>query len=699
MGNDKFIRYTVTAALPYTNGPVHIGHLAGVYIPADIYVRFLRSRGKDVIFVSGSDEHGVPITLKARKEGVSPQEVVDKYHKIIGDSFKDFGIAFNIYHRTSSQTHHDTASGFFKTLYDKGVFNEEETEQYFDEHAGQFLADRYIIGTCPKCGNEEAYGDQCEKCGSSLSPTELINPRSTLSGAKPILKKTKNWFLPLDTMQPQIEAYIDLHKDWKPNVYGQCKSWLSGGLNPRAMTRDLDWGVNVPVQGADGKVLYVWFDAPIGYISGTKDLCNPELSAEKKADYYLNESLKPKDNWEKYWYAEDTKLVHFIGKDNIVFHCIIFPAMLMAHGSFHLADNVPANEFLNLEGDKISTSRNWAVWLHEYLQDFPNKQDVLRYVLTATAPETKDNDFTWKDFQARNNNELVAIFGNFVNRVLVLSHKYFDGQVVMGSDFMDSDLKVMEELKDFPSKIASSIEHYRFREALSEFMNLARLGNKYLADAEPWKLIKTDEERVKTILNIGLQIASNLAILAQPFLPFSSQKLFTMLNLEVQDWDKAGTLNLLPLGHQLNEAALLFEKIEDSEIDAQIQKLMDSKIMNEKAAMKAEEAKPNVSFEQFSAMDIRIGTILEAEKVAKTKKLLKLKIDTGLDQRIIVSGIAEYYEPEQIIGKQVSVLINLEPREIKGILSQGMILMSESSDGNLSFVAPSALFPNGSVVR
>lgn len=699
MGNDKFIRYTVTAALPYTNGPVHIGHLAGVYIPADIYVRFLRSRAKDVIFVSGSDEHGVPITLKARNEGVSPQEVVDKYHTIIGDSFKDFGISFNIYHRTSSQTHHDTASGFFSTLYDKGVFNEEETEQYFDEHAGQFLADRYIIGTCPKCGNEEAYGDQCEKCGSSLSPTELINPRSTLSGAKPVLKKTKNWFLPLDTIQPQIEAYIDLHTDWKPNVYGQCKSWLSGGLNPRAMTRDLEWGVKVPVKGADGKVLYVWFDAPIGYISGTKDLCNPDLSAAKKADYYLNESLKPKDNWEKYWYAEDTKLVHFIGKDNIVFHCIIFPAMLMVHGSFHLADNVPANEFLNLEGDKISTSRNWAVWLHEYLQDFPGKQDVLRYVLTATAPETKDNDFTWKDFQARNNNELVAIFGNFVNRVLVLSHKYFDGQVVMGSDFLDSDLKVMEELKDFPSKIAASIEQYRFREALSEFMNLARLGNKYLADAEPWKLIKTDEARVKTILNIGLQIASNLAILAQPFLPFSSEKLFNMLNLEVQDWDKAGTLNLLPIGHQLNEAALLFEKIEDSEIDAQIQKLMDSKIMNEQAVMKAEEAKSNVSFEQFSAMDIRIGTILEAEKVAKTKKLLKLKIDTGLDQRTIVSGIAEYYEPEQIIGKQVSVLINLEPREIKGILSQGMILMSESLDGNLSFVAPPAGVKNGSVVR
>ena len=699
MGNDKFKRYTVTAALPYTNGPVHIGHLAGVYIPADIYVRFLRSTGKDVVFVCGSDEHGVPITLKAKKEGISPQEVVDKYHKIIGDSFRDFGIAFNIYHRTSSTTHHDTASGFFKTLYDKGVFKEEETEQYFDEKAGAFLADRYIIGTCPKCGNEEAYGDQCEKCGSTLSPTELINPRSTLSGAKPVLRATKNWFLPLDTMQPQIEAYIDAHKDWKPNVYGQCKSWLSGGLNPRAMTRDLDWGVKVPVEGADGKVLYVWFDAPIGYISATKDLCDTKLSPEKKTEYYLNEGLKPKDNWESYWYSEDSKLVHFIGKDNIVFHCIIFPAMLMAHGSFQLADNVPANEFLNLEGDKISTSRNWAVWLHEYLQDFPDKQDVLRYVLTATAPETKDNDFTWKDFQARNNNELVAIFGNFVNRVMVLSHKYFDGKVMMGSSFTETDLQVMAELKDFPSRIAGSIEQYRFREALSEFMALARLGNKYLADEEPWKIIKTDEERVKTILNVGLQIASNLAILAQPFLPFSAQKLFDMLNMGVEDWNKAGTSDLLAVGHQLNEASLLFEKIEDSEIDAQIQRLMDSKKINELASMKTEEAKPNVTFEQFSSMDIRIGTILEAEKVAKTKKLLKLKIDTGLDQRTIVSGIAEYFEPEQIIGKQVSVLINLEPREIKGILSQGMILMSESPDGNLSFVAPANVFPDGSTVR
>lgn len=699
MGNDKFKRYTVTAALPYTNGPVHIGHLAGVYIPADIYVRYLRSNGKDVVFVCGSDEHGVPITLKARKEGIEPQEVVDKYHKIIGDSFRDFGVSFNIYHRTSSQTHHDTASGFFKTLYDKGVFTEEETEQYFDEEAGQFLADRYIIGICPNCGNEEAYGDQCEKCGTSLSPTELINPKSTLSGAKPVLKKTKNWFLPLDEMQPQIEAYIDSHKDWKPNVYGQCKSWLNGGLHPRAMTRDLDWGVKVPVEGADGKVLYVWFEAPIGYISGTKDLCNPDLSAEKKSEYYLNEAYRPSDNWEKYWYSDDSKLVHFIGKDNIVFHCIIFPAILMAHGQYHLADNVPANEFLNLEGDKISTSRNWAVWLHEYLQDFPGKQDVLRYVLTATAPETKDNDFTWKDFQARNNNELVAIFGNFVNRVLVLSHKYFEGKVLMGSEFTEADQHVITEVNQYPAKIASPIEQYRFREALLEFMNLARLGNKYLADAEPWKLIKTDEERVKTILNVGLQITVNLAILAQPFLPFSSAKLFQMLNLDILDWDKAGKADLLPLGHQLNESSLLFEKIEDDAVEAQIKKLLDSKKANELAAMKLEESKQNISFDQFSAMDIRIGTILTAEKVAKTKKLLKLKVDTGIDQRTIVSGIAEHFEPEQIIGKQVSVLINLEPREIKGILSQGMILMAENSDGNLSFVAPGLVFPNGSTVR
>ncbi len=699
MVNDKYKRYTVTAALPYTNGPVHIGHLAGVYVPADIYVRYLRSTGKDVAFICGSDEHGVPITLKARKEGITPQQVVDKYHRIIGDSFRDFGVSFNIYHRTTSQTHHETASGFFRTLYDKGVFNEEETEQYFDETAGQFLADRYIVGTCPNCGNEDAYGDQCEKCGTSLSPNELINPRSTLSGAKPVLKKTTNWFLPLDKMQPQIEAYIDSHKEWRPNVYGQCKTWLNSGLHPRAMTRDLDWGVKVPVEGAEGKVLYVWFDAPIGYISGTKDLFSTELSDQKRSDYYLNETLKPAGTWEDYWYSEDTKLVHFIGKDNIVFHCIIFPAMLMAHGQFKLADNVPANEFLNLEGNKISTSRNWAVWLHEYLEDFPDKQDVLRYALTATAPETKDNDFTWKDFQARNNNELVAIFGNFINRVLVLSHKYFDGKVVMGSELSVADEKVIDELKQYPSRIASSLEQYRFREALSEFMNLARLGNKYLADAEPWKLIKTDEERVKTILNVGLQIAANLAVLAQPFLPFTSEKLFRMLNIDTLRWGQAGRTNLLANGHQLNEATLLFEKIEDEAIEQQIKKLMDTKTANEQAAMVPDQAKPNISFDQFSAMDIRIGTILAAEKVAKTKKLLKLQVDTGIDQRTIVSGIAEYFGPEQIIGKQVSVLINLEPREIKGILSQGMILMAENSDGNLSFVAPGDVFPNGSTVR
>lgn len=695
----NYKRYTVTAALPYTNGPVHIGHLAGVYVPADIYVRYLRSSGHDVVFICGSDEHGVPITLKARKEGITPQQVVDKYHKVIGDSFQEFGVSFNIYHRTSSETHHQTASEIFKTLYDKGVFTEEITEQYFDESAGQFLADRYIVGTCPNCGNENAYGDQCEKCGSSLSPTELINPHSTLSGAKPVLKETKNWFLPLDKMQQQIEAYVDSHKDWRPNVYGQCKSWLNGGLHPRAMTRDLDWGVDVPVEGADGKVLYVWFEAPIGYTSATKDLCDPGLNQQKKEEYYVKESLKPTESWQKYWQDEETKLVHFIGKDNIVFHCIIFPAILMAHGKYTLADNVPANEFLNLEGDKISTSRNWAVWLNEYLLDFPGKQDVLRYVLTATAPETKDNDFTWKDFQARNNNELVAIFGNFINRVLVLSHKYFDGKVVFGSEHTAADLKALEELKRYPSSISLSIEQYRFREALAEFMNLARLGNKYLADEEPWKVIKTDEERVKTILNVGLQIAANLAILAEPFLPFTSAKLFDMLNLTAQDWNKAGRMDLLETGHQLNESYLLFEKIEDEAIDYQIKKLMDTKTANAQEEAAPELAKQNITFDQFATMDIRVGKILGAEKVAKTKKLLKLQVDTGIDQRTIVSGIAEYFEPEQIIGKQVSVLINLEPREIKGILSQGMILMAENSEGKLSFVAPAEEFPNGSVVR
>ncbi len=699
MKDHRFKRYTVTAALPYTNGPVHIGHLAGVYVPADIYVRYLRSNKKDVVFISGSDEHGVPITLKAKKEGITPQQVVDKYHRIIGDSFRDFGISFNIYHRTSSRTHHQTASDFFKTLYDKGVFTEEETEQYYDEKANQFLADRYIVGTCPNCNNENAYGDQCEKCGSSLSPTELINPRSTLSGDKPVLRKTTNWFLPLDKMQPEIEAYIDSHKEWRPTVYGQCKSWLNGGLHPRAMTRDLDWGVKVPIAGADGKVLYVWFDAPIGYISATKDLCNPTLSEQEKTDYYFNETFKPSEQWENYWQSEDTKLVHFIGKDNIVFHCIIFPAMLMAHDKFILADNVPANEFLNLEGDKISTSRNWAVWLHEYLEDFPNKQDVLRYVLTATAPETKDNDFTWKDFQARNNNELVAIFGNFINRVLVLSHKYFEGKVMFGSEPTNTDQEIIAELKAYPAKIASSIEQYRFREALSEFMNVARLGNKYLADAEPWKLIKTDEERVKTILNIGLQIAANLAILAQPFLPFSADKLVAMLNLDIKDWDQAGRVDLLADGHQLNEAELLFEKIEDDAIEAQMQKLMNTKTTNEQEEVILPAAKTNITYEQFLTMDIRVGTILTAEKIAKTKKLLKLTVGTGIDQRTVVSGIAEHFEPEQIVGKQVSIVLNLEPREIKGILSQGMILMAENAKGKLSFVSPGEKLANGSVIR
>lgn len=652
-----------------------------------------------MVFICGSDEHGVPITLKARKEGITPQQVVDKYHKVIGDSFRDFGVSFNIYHRTSSETHHKTASEIFKTLYDKDVFTEEVTEQYFDENAGQFLADRYIVGTCPNCGNENAYGDQCEKCGTSLSPTELINPHSTLSGAKPVLKETKNWFLPLDKMQKQIEMYVDSHKEWRPNVYGQCKSWLNGGLHPRAMTRDLDWGVDVPVEGADGKVLYVWFEAPIGYISATKDLCDPELDQQKSSEYYINEKLKPKDSWQKYWQDEDTKLVHFIGKDNIVFHCIIFPAVLMADGKYILADGVPANEFLNLEGDKISTSRNWAVWLNEYLLDFPGKQDVLRYVLTATAPETKDNDFTWKDFQARNNNELVAIFGNFINRVLVLSHKYFDGKVVFGSELTSADLKVFDELKKYPSSISLSIEQYRFREALSEFMNLARLGNKYLADEEPWKIIKSDEERVKTVLNVGLQIAANLAILAQPFLPFTSVRLFEMLNLDAEDWNSSGKTDLLKTGHQLNESSLLFEKIEDEAIDYQIKKLMDTKSSNAQEETEPVSAKQDISFDQFAAMDIRVGKILSAEKVAKTKKLLKLHVDTGIDQRTIVSGIAEYFELESIIGQQVSVLVNLEPREIKGILSQGMILMAENSEGKLSFVAPSDDFTSGSVIR
>jgi len=678
----SFKRHLITAALPYANGPVHIGHLAGCYLPADIYTRYLRSKGEDVKFVCGSDEHGVPITIKAKKEGITPQQVVDKYHKMMGDSFKEFGISFDIYSRTTSKTHHQTASDFFKTLYEKGCFTEEVTNQYYDEEAKTFLADRYIVGTCPKCGNENAYGDQCEKCGTSLSPTELINPRSTLSGSKPVLRETKNWFLPLDKLAPKIKTYIERHKDWKSNVYGQCKSWLDSGdgLQPRAMTRDLDWGVPVPVKGAEGKVLYVWFDAPIGYISATKELT---------------------PDWKKYWCDKESRLIHFIGKDNIVFHCIIFPAMLMEHGEFILPDNVPANEFLNLEGDKISTSRNWAVWLHEYLVDFKDKQDVLRYTLCANAPETKDNDFTWKDLQAKNNNELVAILGNFVNRTLVLTHKYYNGLVPEALEYTKDDLRILEEIAKAPEKVAAALDQFRFREALAEMMNLARTGNKYLADTEPWKLIKTDEKRVKTILNISLQITTSLAILCEPFLPFTSKKLFELLNMPQLKWNSAKHAHNLSAGHKLQKEELLYNKIEDPEIEAQVQKLHDSKALNEAQSQKSEvlSQKSEVTFDEFSKMDIRIGTVLEAEKVAGTDKLLKLKIDTGIDVRTVVSGIAQFYKPEEMVGKQVSILVNLAPRKIKGIESKGMILMAENSKGELSLVSPVKGVDDGSTVK
>ncbi|MGV3538811.1 MAG: methionine--tRNA ligase [Rufibacter sp.] len=669
-------RYTLTAALPYANGPVHIGHLAGVYIPADIYARYLRSRGRDVKFVCGSDEHGVPITIRAKKEGITPQQAVDKYHELIKKSFADFNISFDIYSRTSSKTHAEVSSGFFLKLYNEGKFIEQTTQQYYDEKAQQFLADRYIVGTCPKCGNENAYGDQCESCGTSLNATDLINPKSTLSGEPPVLRETKHWYLPLDQYEAWLREWIvEGHKsDWKTNVYGQCKSWIDQGLQPRAVTRDLDWGVPVPVEGAEGKVLYVWFDAPIGYISATKDLT---------------------PDWELYWKDQGTKLVHFIGKDNIVFHCIIFPAMLKAHGDYVLPDNVPANEFLNLEGNKISTSRNWAVWLHEYLEEFPGKADVLRFVLCANAPETKDNDFTWKDFQARNNNELLAIFGNFINRAVVLTHKYYQGAVPQRGELTDFDQEVLAQLAGFPEKIAASLEQYRFKEALGELMNLARLGNKYLADTEPWKLVKTDAARVETILSIALQISASLAILSEPFLPETSAKLAKMLNYTAGKWDEAGSADLLPAGHTIGEAALLFEKIEDAVIEAQVQKLLDTKKENELANAVATPAKDDITFEDFSKIDIRIGTILEAEKVAKTKKLLKLKVDTGIDQRTIVSGIAEHFNPEEIIGQQVSVLVNLAPREIKGIVSQGMLLMAENADGSLAFMQPSKPVVNG----
>ena len=672
-------RYTITAALPYTNGPVHIGHLAGVYIPSDIYARFLRSNNKDVVFVCGSDEHGVPITITAKKEGVTPQEVVDKYHKIIGDSFKELGVSFDKYHRTSAKNHHETASEFFKHLNSQGLLIEKVNEQYYDEIENEFLADRYITGTCPHCKSDGAYGDQCEKCGTSLNATDLINPQSALSGNKPVMKETKHWFLPLDKYEAWLKEWILVgHKsDWKSNVYGQCKSWLDQGLQARAVTRDLDWGIPVPAEGAEGKVLYVWFDAPIGYISATKQ--------------WAEENGK---DWEPYWKSEDTKMVQFIGKDNIVFHCIIFPAMLKAHGDFIVPENVPANEFLNLEGDKISTSRNWAVWLHEYLEDFPGMQDVMRYVLCATAPETKDNDFTWKDFQTRNNSELVGIYGNFINRVVVLTNKYYDGAVPERSELSDYDKEVLAELKAFPAKIAKSIELYRFREALSEVMNLARLGNKYLADEEPWKLVKTDVVRTKTIMNIALQIAANLTIVSEPFIPFTATKLSKMLGLDKLGWEHAGSADLLLAGTQIEKAELLFRKVEDSEIEAQLQKLETTKLANQAV----EPQKENISFDDFSGMDIRIGTILEAEKVKKTKKLLKLTIETGLDVRTVVSGIAEHYKPEAIVGEQVSILINLAPRTIKGIESQGMVLMVEDKDGTLRFVKPESSSSNGSII-
>lgn len=668
-------RYTITAALPYTNGPIHIGHLAGVYVPADIYARFLRQQNKDVAFICGSDEHGVAISMKAKKEGITPQEVIDKYNKIISDSFAEFGISFDNYSRTSAKIHHDTASEFFRKLYDDGKFIEEVTEQLYDAEAEQFLADRFVTGTCPKCNSEGAYGDQCEKCGTSLNATDLINPKSTITGSTPVLKSTKHWFLPLDQYDTFLREWIlEGHKnDWKPNVYGQVKSWLDDGLKPRAVTRDLDWGIDVPVEGAEGKKLYVWFDAPIGYISSTK-----EWAAREGKD------------WELYWKDLDTKLVHFIGKDNIVFHCVIFPAMLKAEGSYILPDNVPANEFLNLEGNKLSTSKNWAVWLNEYLVDFPEKQDVLRYVLTSNAPETKDNDFTWKDFQARNNNELVAIFGNFINRVVVLSNKYYNGVIPTPNALSEVDEQVLAELKAYPAVIESSIERYRFREALGELMNVARLGNKYLADEEPWKLIKTDEERVKTQMYVALQIAAALSTLAEPFLPFSATKLKNMLNLsEPIAWNKVSeTSDLIPAGHQIGQAELLFAKIEDEEIQKQIDKLEATKIANAAETKQAEPQKETAQFEDFTKIDLRVGTIIEAEKMPKANKLLVLKVDTGIDVRTIVSGIAEHFTPEEVIGKQVTVLVNLAPRKLRGVESEGMLLLTETKEGKLVFVNP-----------
>lgn len=672
-------RYLVTAALPYANGPVHIGHLAGVYVPADIYTRYLRKNGKDVLFICGSDEHGVPITLKAKAEGITPQDVVDKYHGIIKESFERFGIAFDIYHRTSSPVHHETAGAFFKKLYEQGDFVEKTSEQFFDEEHQQFLADRYITGTCPHCGNDRAYGDQCEKCGTSLSPMDLKNPKSMLSGNPPVLKETRHWYLPLDQHEAWLKQWIlEDHREWRSNVYGQCKSWLDQGLQPRAVSRDLAWGVPVPVSGAEGKVLYVWFDAPIGYISATKELT---------------------PDWEKYWKSDESRLIHFIGKDNIVFHCIIFPVMLKAHGDYILPDNVPANEFLNLENDKISTSRNWAVWLHEYLEEFPGKQDVLRYVLTANAPEAKDNDFTWKDFQVRNNNELVAVLGNFVNRTLVLTQKYFDGKCPETGPATEFDKSVLAEIPQIRTRVEQSLESFRIREALNEAMGLARLGNKYLAETEPWKLIKTDATRVATILNISLQITANLAILLDPFLPFSMKQVRAYLNMADMDWFAIGSSTLIPPGHKLEQPGLLFEKIEDSQVEFQVNKLLRTRKENEAKAAGFPPAKPAITYDDFSGMDIRIATILEAERVPKTQKLMKLKVDTGIDVRTVVSGIAEQFEPEKLIGKQITLLANLEPRVIKGIESKGMILLAEDSLGKMSFVIPENPDFTGSIVK
>jgi methionyl-tRNA synthetase len=690
--SEEFKRYTITAALPYTNGPIHIGHLAGVYVPADIYARYLRLQGHDVAFICGSDEHGVPITIKAKKEGVTPQDIVDKYHAIIKKSFEEFGITFDNYSRTTAKIHHETASEFFKTLYDDGKFLEEVTEQLYDKEANQFLADRFVIGTCPKCGNEESYGDQCENCGTSHNATDLINPKSAITGATPSLKQTKHWFLPLDQYEDFLKEWIlkGHKKDWKTNVYGQCKSWIDDGLRPRAVTRDLDWGIPVPVDGGEGKVLYVWFDAPIGYISATKEW------AEREGK-----------DWELYWKDKNTKLVHFIGKDNIVFHCIIFPSMLKAEGSYILPDNVPANEFLNLEGNKLSTSKNWAVWLPEYLLDFPNQQDVLRYALTANAPETKDNDFTWKDFQARNNNELVAIFGNFINRVVVLTNKYYEGIVPTCSELSKRDEETLTELRAYPAVISSSIERYRFREASQELMNLARLGNKYLADEEPWKVIKVDEARTKTIMYVALQIASALATLSEPFLPFTSAKLKNILSVSSSDSTKENSIEnswedisiketLLPSGHQIGKAELLFSKIEDEAIQKQLDKLNTSKKANEIANAVVEPQKETIDFDDFAKLDMRVGTIIEAEKMPKAKKLLALKVDTGIDVRTIVSGIAESFTAEEVVGKKVTVLVNLAPRALRGVESEGMILMTETPEGKLVFVNPEgALADNG----